>query len=823
MGLTQLTGSLNIFKVALAATGIGAIVVLLGSLATFLNSTQSGLDKSAQQTAKFQKSLEPLIKALASVGEILFKIIESAVEVFSSLINIATPAINIITNGFKFVAEVISNTTQIVSKFFNSIIGNSSTASNLAATYVSQLQQIEKLLKQQEVENSKSLATQEQLKNIRDNELNDIRERQKANEKLGKIIEKQLQDNLKLENEKLAIFQKQLANKPKELRTNEDIAKIQEQQKKINEIIADIEGKRNEQITNRVSLIKEEFEIQNRLQDAELRLAKARDKNFEFTQKSLNKEIDLIKQKRDSELKFEKDARKRKAIELESEAEIFEKKRDFSEKVKSKNEELVGKQIELANKNLDKQIFTLERLALREKELTEGRFIFQRRILELNAQKEINDAKNNAEQILLIRAKLQKDIEDLQKETTTKTAETLLQQQLSQQNTLQAQLTENTQEFFDNQAKIIETNANLEVLANQDNADKIVEIFAKRDKELSILENERTKQRLENEINTQQTILNVVRQGSEEYLKAQQQLVKLQEELALVGVDNFEQIAVTQAEAQKQILENENAFRQKYIELIGQYGFERVKLENEQELARAFSKQELDRFQIQSEINKVQAIGGIAAGFGQIFGQQSAIAKTTASVQAGINSFLAFTQALADPTVPTFLKIFTAGGILASGLAQQAKILGSDTSGAEQASQGIQGITAGLSTLTPPLPIPTTPQIPKFRDGGLVRGAGTGTSDSIFAKISNGESVINANSTKMFAPLLSQINVAGGGKAFASGGIATNGSISKIKNNFDITQALTNAVKTLPTPVVSVVDIQKVSDKVQVRDTFNSL
>lgn len=54
----------------------------------------------------------------------------------------------------------------------------------------------------------------------------------------------------------------------------------------------------------------------------------------------------------------------------------------------------------------------------------------------------------------------------------------------------------------------------------------------------------------------------------------------------------------------------------------------------------------------------------------------------------------------------------------------------------------------------------------KFATGGLVLGPGTGTSDSISARLSNGESVMNARSTAMFGPLLSGLNQAGGGVAF---------------------------------------------------------
>ncbi len=45
-----------------------------------------------------------------------------------------------------------------------------------------------------------------------------------------------------------------------------------------------------------------------------------------------------------------------------------------------------------------------------------------------------------------------------------------------------------------------------------------------------------------------------------------------------------------------------------------------------------------------------------------------------------------------------------------------------------------------------------------FADGGKVKGPGTGTSDSILAWLSNGEFVVNAESAKMFMPLLEALN-----------------------------------------------------------------
>jgi hypothetical protein len=69
------------------------------------------------------------------------------------------------------------------------------------------------------------------------------------------------------------------------------------------------------------------------------------------------------------------------------------------------------------------------------------------------------------------------------------------------------------------------------------------------------------------------------------------------------------------------------------------------------------------------------------------------------------------------------------------------------------------------------------PAVPKPRGmatGGMVYGPGSGQSDLIPTMLSSGESVINAQSTSMFKPLLSSINQIGGGRRFADGGMAMN-------------------------------------------------
>lgn len=67
-------------------------------------------------------------------------------------------------------------------------------------------------------------------------------------------------------------------------------------------------------------------------------------------------------------------------------------------------------------------------------------------------------------------------------------------------------------------------------------------------------------------------------------------------------------------------------------------------------------------------------------------------------------------------------------------------------------------------------PFTILPKIPLLREGGLITGPGTGTSDSIDAKVSTGEYVVNAKATKEWLPLLEAINWGKGGVASGNGG-----------------------------------------------------
>lgn len=106
----------------------------------------------------------------------------------------------------------------------------------------------------------------------------------------------------------------------------------------------------------------------------------------------------------------------------------------------------------------------------------------------------------------------------------------------------------------------------------------------------------------------------------------------------------------------------------------------------------------------------------------------------------------------------------------------------------------------------------------KFATGGLVTGSGSGTSDSIPAQLSNGESVLTANATSMFAPALSAFNQIGGGVPIVNNG----NSQQQIGEEF-LARAVARGMASAPRPVVSVEEISKASNRVETIERLSTL
>ena len=104
-----------------------------------------------------------------------------------------------------------------------------------------------------------------------------------------------------------------------------------------------------------------------------------------------------------------------------------------------------------------------------------------------------------------------------------------------------------------------------------------------------------------------------------------------------------------------------------------------------------------------------------------------------------------------------------------------------------------------------------------FSVGGYVQGSGTGTSDSIPARLSNGESVMTAKATSMFSPILSAFNQLGGGVP-----IVVNNGGSNIGMDM-LAAAVARGYQMAPQPVVSVEEINRTQRRVQTIENIGRL
>ena len=123
----------------------------------------------------------------------------------------------------------------------------------------------------------------------------------------------------------------------------------------------------------------------------------------------------------------------------------------------------------------------------------------------------------------------------------------------------------------------------------------------------------------------------------------------------------------------------------------------------------------------------------------------------------------------------------------------------------------IASVTAVMSTATKSI------KSAKFASGGLVTGPGTGTSDSIPARLSNGESVMTARATEMFAPILSSFNMMGGGVP-----INVTQTSNQALGEDMLARAVAKGVSEIR-PVVSVEEINTVSNRVKVLENLGSV
>lgn len=682
---------LKLLKVALIGTGIGALVVALGSLVAWFTKTQKGVEAAN--------------KIMAALGATINVIIDRASKLGSALVNL-------FTGNFKKAGE---DAKAIFSGIGKEIADETKQAWELAEV----LNEIDKKEVMLSMSRAANRAEIEKLKKAADDQTLSAQERIKAAEKAAEIEKKDLEIQTEL-------AEARLANTLGYTEMNREVRKLMEQIK-AGDITADeVIGKLglSESTIEDLKTFRDQFnELQELMEDSYGRqteqqntLNSIRQEGADKAKEAKQKELEAVRAAEDAMLALVKDKREqaRKEIEL-----------TYTRKI----EDL--------------------RISLREEEN-----------LTVKARKAINEQIKSLEQQKNIELQKLSD-EELQKEIDKRTK--LISLQL-----------ESVKEGSEQEYQL-----RMQQLASQRDAELA-------DKELT----EQMKQAITAKYNKQMDDLAM--QHEKDVSEKQQEAIRLrmENEIMQMQQSGASELEILQEQA-SQKLELLNNIQQQEGE--SEQEFLNRKLQAHQEYTDA--KKAIADKEVEIEQVKYEAIESIISGLSSAFETLGESNKAFA--------VLSKTLALGEIAINT-------GKALAAGIAQAQSVPFPANIAAIATTVG--AILANIATAI------NTVKSAKFATGGLVTGPGTGTSDSVPAQLSNGESVMTARATSMFAPILSSFNQMGGGVPI-NVAQSSNQSIGEDM----LARAVAKGMLMAPAPQVSVEEFTSVANKVKFLESNGNL
>lgn len=689
-GTSGLTKVLKLLKVALVSTGIGALVVALGSLVSWFTKTQKGIETANKIMGAFGATLNVIIDRVSKLGSAL---------------------VNLFTGNFKQSGE---DAKAVFSGIGKEIADETKQAWKLAEV----LNEIDKKEVMLSMSRAANRAEIEKLKKAADDQTLSTQERIKAAEKAAEIEKKDL-------NVQTQLAEARLANTLGFTKMTGEVRKLMEQIK-AGDVTADevigklglsdstIEDLRNfrDQFNELQELMEDSYGRQTEQQNT---LNSIRQEGVDKAKEAKQKELEAVRAAEDAMLALVKDKR-----------------------------EQARKEIELT---YSRQIEDLRTRLKTESDLT------------VKARQAINDQIKALEQQKS--AELQKlSEEELQKEIDNRTKLISLQLESVREGSEQEYQLRMQQLLAQRDAELADKELTEQMkLAIVDKYDKQMDdLILQREQEISEKQQEAVRLRMENEI------MQLQQSGASE--------LEILQEQASQKLELLNSIQQQEGESEEEFLNRKLQANQEYID----------------------AKKAIADKEVEIEQVKFQAIETITSGLSSAFETLGENNKTFA--------ILSKTLALAEIAINT-------GKALAAGIAQAQSV---------PFPANLAAIATTVATILSNIAVATkTVKSAKFATGGLVTGPGTGTSDSIPAQLSNGESVMTARATSMFAPLLSSFNQMGGGVP-----INVTQTSSQALGEDMLARAVAKGVQSMR-PVVSVEEITSVSNRVKVLENLGNV
>lgn len=684
------SGAMKLLRVALISTGIGAIVVALGSLVAYLTTTQAGADKLSAALAPLKAIFSAIMGVVSELGGALVDAFSNPKKALADLGNFVKQNLinrftafgeildGIINLDFQKVADGAIQAATGVEGMTGKIQAGAAATSKFLADSAAKGAEIDRINK--EIAKSTLAYMEAEIA---------IGDQLDANELIIKNTAKSFSERAKAAEANIALTEKQG-------QAEADILKLKYQELKLQQ---ELKGLQNLSYDDKVK----ERELLKEIDTAEDR---SKEKRLEYSRvlSGLEKERrEAAKKAADDALKADLE-RSRVAIEaMQTELAFYIQSQGIRKKSMSDqmaiNKSIMEQQVEIAKMEADLAIKQADNdiKNVRDREAKKAQIIREFQVKQLESENEFmaqtrDLAMENAEiefQQFLLNNQRKLDQNQYFNDE-------MLAMELDRLNRISEQEAAlQTQRFADGLISLEEYNL---AIAEIDDKYRVAAEEAQAERDDAKKTKEAADLAIEDELNAQRYEVDLV--------AAQARLQKQQD------------------------LEIENA-KKTGADLIA---LKKLHAKQDKELEQAVNN------------NKLELASSTFSNLATIFGKETAAGKAAAVAQTTIDTYKgatsAFTSLSGIPFVGPILGGIAAAAAVASGLANVKKIVSTkepkiDTGGIKRPSyaRGVIGLT----------------------------GAGSGTSDSIDAKLSNGESVITARATSMFPNLLSDINQAGGG------------------------------------------------------------
>lgn len=573
-----------------------------------------------------------------------------------------------------------------------------------------------------------------------------------------------------------------------EQKTRAEVVKSAEREKAISELRAKVTDKEKYSAKERKGALEEAIKLEREQADEKKQLAELNLKNLELEASLAENDAEMNNKLAEAkaaviraDIDYNNKIREMNAQRSELNNQIVTEEKTKTDAAKKAAEDA----IKIRKEKDDKEIEAIRQAEDAMLSLIKDGIEKQRRQIILSYNREIEDLKK--------KLKEEKNLTQKAKDAINQTIKAKEQERI---NELQKLSDEEVQKNIEKETKRIslllatvkkgseaEYQLKLQQLMKQEEA----ELAAANSEIASVEEREATKLAIRQKYN----LLNdeLMESHDNSVIQKQQKVLKLEFETKIAAAGNDE-VQVLQLKMEQKRVELES-IQQLEGESIQEFNLRKLQAQNEYN----DSKQSLTDKEVEIEQTKYQAVESIVGGLGSL--TETLGEKNTTFAK------LSKVLALGEIAVNT-------GKAIAAGVAQAQSVPFPGNMAAIATT--IATVLANIATAT------KTVKSAKFAKGGDVVGPGSGTSDSIPAMLSNGESVMTAAATSMFSPMLSAFNQMGGG-------IPINATISNNQTLGEdmLAKAVAKGMAMAPSPVLSVEEYTTVSNRVKYLENLGSV